>query len=291
MEAKPKLNLKNFNFDLSNFHVNFNYIKRVVAKYLLDFMIPLACLVLSLVLGLFVLRPSISKLPELQQTNEEVTALDLQLTEKLKNLNDLLNFKPIISNHVDDFEVILPSEPMVPQLLTQVDTLVAINGLALKDLNYASQVVVTPSGAQPTVAVQTPAALAPSRFVLVNLKVVGTYNQVIPFLRNMETSGRVLKVDSVRLSKFRSGLGDEEVVDDAMSMDFVLRAPYLRVQSNAVTDDPVTIDINDPKFNETRARVEGFEVYKYNIRTLQRELITEGTRESTESTESTGLRE
>ncbi len=291
MEAKPKLDLKNFNFDLSNFNVNFNHVKRVVEKYLLDFMIPLACLVLSLVLGIFVLRPSISKLPELQQTNEEATALDLQLTEKLKNLNDLLNFKPIVSNYVDDFEVILPPEPMVPQLLTQVDTLVAINGLALKDLNYTSKVVAAPSGAQPAASAQTPVAPAPSRFVLVNLKVVGTYNQVIPFLKNMETSGRVLKVDSVKLSKFRVGPRDEEVVEDAMSMDFVLRAPYVRVQSNAVTDDPITIDINDPKFNEIRARVEGFEVYKYNIRTLQRELITEGTRESTESTESTGPRE
>lgn len=199
-------------------------LKQSIANYV----IPLICIILSLGMLGFYIYPSITGIPLLEQELQNKENLAVQLENKVTKLTNLVDFRQNVDDSRQLIDKALVSEPEVPQLLSQVDLIARESGLAVQRLSYA----VNDSGSE--------AAAAGYQVVAVNLGTEGTYNQVVTFLRNIENASRVINVNNVRFST--------ESDTGLVSTTFVLISPYVKVESAANVDEPITFDVSDPKF-------------------------------------------
>ncbi|EKE00378.1 MAG: hypothetical protein ACD_22C00035G0001, partial [uncultured bacterium] len=115
-------------------------------------------------------------------------------------------------------------------------------------------------------------ALEPYKLVNVSLGSNGNQNQLIAFLENMENAARLINVKN-----FRYSMGeDKETGLMTLTISFALESPYLFVESNAVTDEPIKLSISDAKFINDINKLKTLKYYKMDT-----------TNESTQSTSST----
>ena len=214
---------------------------------LINYIIPLVSLVLIALIGYFVLYPSYKEIPDLQAQVDQKSKLESNLEKKLSNLNRLVDFKSVVAENSDLVNRVLVSEPLVPGLLTQVDRIVRESGLEINRLNYGMSGQFDGSGG------------LEADYVTVNLGVRGSFGQLLTFFKNIENAARMINVDQLRYS---SGdyLGAE-----SLSSNLVLVSPFIYVESNAVTDDPINLDISDPKFTELISKIKTMKYYDPNF--------------------------
>lgn len=201
-------------------------IKQAIANYI----IPLIAILLTLGLLGFYIYPSLSDIPLMQEQLQSKQNLAKQLEDKVQKLNSLTDFKQNVDDSQFLIDKALSSEPLVPQLLSQVDIIAREAGLSVQRLSYA----VNDSGSD--------GANAGYQVVAVNLGTEGTYNQVVTFLRNIEDASRVINVNNIRFST--------DADTGIVSATFILVSPYVRVESVASVDEPITFDIADPTFQK-----------------------------------------
>ena len=109
---------------------------------LINYIVPLVSLILSLLIGLFILYPSYKSLPELKSQFESKRLLKSNLENKLATLNKLVDFKRVVDENSDLVSRVLVSEQLVPGLLTQVDKIARESGFNISRLNYGLGTVV-----------------------------------------------------------------------------------------------------------------------------------------------------
>ncbi len=211
-----------------------------------NFIIPLVALVLSLgLLGLYI-YPSLSDIPLLNSELKDRADLSQQLVNKVEKLNNLLDFK----QNVDDSNVLvskaLSNEPLVPQLLTQIDQIARESGLAITRMSYA----LNDTG-------EVDPKIGNYQVVAVNISVAGNYNQVVTFLTNLEDSSRVINVATVRFTV------DEEL--GTVDTNMVLISPYVEVSAQANTDEPITFDITADDFQQMMERLKNLRHYDITV--------------------------
>ncbi|MFZ5425206.1 MAG: type 4a pilus biogenesis protein PilO [Patescibacteria group bacterium] len=238
---------------------------------LLNFLIPIISIIVSIGLFVFWVYPSISKLPLLKAEVMQKRELEAQLRTKASNLNNLLDFKSVVDENSALIDQVLVSDPNVPILLTQIDSLARESGLAVTKLSYSFGET---SGED--------ADLALYESVTVSLGVAGNYTQIETFLRNLENSGRIIDIISLRYSESVSEEGA-----DVLSASVVLTSPYLEVQSNAVTDDPVNLNVTSEQFIALIDKLKGLRYFDTTVpSTIVDEALEEGpVDESTEAPE------
>lgn len=211
-----------------------------------NFIIPLIAVVLSLgLLGLYI-YPSLTDIPLLNSELKERTELSQQLVAKVEKLNSLLDFKQNVDDSSSLVSRALSEEPLVPQLLTQVDQIARESGLAITRMSYALN---DTGEADPSVGNY--------QVVAVNLSVAGNYNQVVTFLTNLENSSRVINISTVRFTVDE----DEGTIDT----NLVLISPYVSVSAQANTDEPITFDITAPEFQQLMDRLKNMRHYDINV--------------------------
>ena len=220
------------------------HIKTLVA----NFLIPLVALVVCVASLMLVYFPSKNKLAELDQELTKTSSLASQLAAKVKKLNDLLDFKTNVEENTELASRALASEPLVPQLLTQIDTVANDAGLAVNRLAY--------SFGDSANSVSS----ADYDLVAVSLGVVGSYEQLSVFLADMETAMRVVNVASLRFSTDTTN-EDEE----GYGASIVLASPYVTLISDASTDDPIGFDIKDRRFQDTMDRLKSYKYYEVTV--------------------------
>ena len=214
-----------------NTNINTNIDTQKLKNTLLNFLVPIIALVLMLVLVLTVLVPAISGIPRLQDQLGTKSRLETQLRDKLSALNKLVDFQTIVDADEEVVSRILASEAKVPELLTQVDLIARESGLNVDRLSYSLGE-----------ATEEEVAL-PYSVVNVSLGATGSYDQITGFLANLENAARLINV-----STFRFATESAEESAGLFSITLVLQSPYLQVESNAVTDDPINVDVGDPDF-------------------------------------------
>lgn len=226
--------------------MNLNVDTTQLKAQVLNFIVPLICLGAAILLGVFVIYPSYVNIPIYKAKLVTAQELDEQLLTKLRNLNKLLDFKTIVNENSQLFEKALVGEPSVPQLLTQVDRIAKKSGLTVARLSYSF------SG----VKEEADQVSGQINYINVNLSALGSYAQMVDFMQNLENSARVVNVESLRFA--------QEKVDSAnvLGMTFILKSPYMYVKSNAVTDDPINIDITSSAFTNMAARVKKLTYYQ-----------------------------
>src|SRR3989344_9481370 len=88
---------------------------------LVNFVVPIICLGITLVLFVTIIYPTYNDLPVLKDDLLRKETLSVQLESKLRNLKKLVDFKSAVDEDEKLISDTLVSEPQVPQLLTQID--------------------------------------------------------------------------------------------------------------------------------------------------------------------------
>ncbi len=205
--------------------------KEAIKETLLNFIVPLVAVGICAALFLFVILPGIKTNPEKLVEVDKARALNTQLTEKLDNLNKIESYETVIKDYETLVSKVLLSKPMVPELLTQVDTIAKESGLEVTKLTYSF-----------TEAAKVEKEGPDYPLVNVSLGATGNYEQLVAFFENIEKAARFVYVDNFRFSEEKT---DKKT---ALAIQVSLSAPYLEVESKAVTDEPIKIDITDQKF-------------------------------------------
>ncbi len=209
-----------------------------------NFIIPLISLGITLLVGLLVILPSVRNMPNLRAELDSTSRLESQLRDKLRILNSIVEFQDVVNEHSSVVSRTLVSDPSVPELLTQVDTIARESGLAVTRLSYSFGET-TPEE-----------ATLPYSVVNVSLGALGSYEQINNFMRSLENSARVVNTNTFRFSSEATDAGD-----GIFNLTVILQSPYLNVVTNAVTDDPVNLDVTDPEFTRFIERISQLRFY------------------------------
>jgi Tfp pilus assembly protein PilO len=199
-------------------------------EFLLNFLIPLVCLGATAFLVLAVALPSRGEIPGLESELERLEMSASKLENKvtvLKSLVDSIETMDLYSVRVDQA---LISESKVPELLSQVDRMVGESGMSIGGLSYSRGSRTVEEDGYNDVGVA--------------LSVEGSFDQLVAFLRRVEQASRLVLIDD-----FRYSVSSKEGVA-GVSASFRLHSPYLAVQSDAVTDEPIDLDVSSESFLE-----------------------------------------
>jgi len=220
-----------------------------VKESLLNFIIPLVCIFASLLIGFFIIFPYFRDGAKVKAEISEKQQLKQVLEKKVWILKKDSEFKQVLDDGSLLVDKALITEPNVPQLLDEVYQIATNLGLDVTRLNYSY------------VAISDEVATTQDyQEVNVALGGIGSYDQLISLLRDTENAARVLYAPSFRYST------DEE---GKLSMNFSIISPYLQVQSSAVTDVPVDLDVTNPAFLETLNRLKTLKYYEFLNKEIQ----------------------
>ncbi len=228
----------------------------MVRNVVLNYIIPLVCVVSAVLVGLLYVYPKYKALPELNAQIEGKTALASSLDAKLLNLKNIIDFKEVITENSALVDDVLPSEAKVPQLLTQIDTMAKESGLEVTRLSYSYQGDTgTTTGGEKAVVSDVS-----QKYITINLSVEGTYSQIQAFMSLLETSARLVQVDD-----FRYSVSSKTDSASKLTVTVNLSAPYLYVVSTAVTDEPIDLDIKGKDFNDFITKLKQLRFYRIGI--------------------------
>jgi Tfp pilus assembly protein PilO len=221
-----------------------------IVKSIVNFIVPLVCLLVCILLGFFIIFPYYKNKPAVDVQIAQKQSLKQLLESKLVVLNKLADFKGVLTENSQLVDKVLVSEASVPQLLDEIYQIATGVGLKVNRLNYSY-------GDSKAVANS-----APNQFseVNVSLGTDGTYDQLVTFLQDTEAAARVLYVPSSRYSVNEEGL---------MSMNFSVVSPFLYVQSTAVTDEPVELDITSSSFTDFMNKLKTMKFYEFLNKDIQ----------------------
>ena len=224
---------------------------RKLKDALLNFLVPIIALILMLVLFLTILLPAFNGgLSRLQNQFDGKVRHERQLSGKLSLLNRLVDFQTVVDDNAAVVSRALTSEAMVPELLTQVDLIARESGLSVDRLSYSLGE-----------ADEEEVAL-PYTVVNVSLGAIGSYDEVTNFLTNLENAARLVNV-----STFRFTAETSEETAGLFNLTVVLQSPFLHVESNAVTDDPIGVDVSDPAFEAFINELKALRFYDITVNT------------------------
>ncbi len=237
-----------------------------IKETLLNYIVPLVSILLTVLIGLFVLYPSYKSLPDLQTQLDQKRLLKSNLEKKIDNLNRLADFKNVVDEDAALVSKVLVSDQLIPGLLTQVDKITQEAGLSINRLNYGVGVTTQAGGTATPVTYN---------YVTVNLGVTGSFEQIKTFLSRLEGAARIIDVD-----KFRYTLSETDA-GNFLGVNFVLVSPYLFVESTAITDESINLDISSPAFVGLINKIKNLNYYDPNEINLEVPVI-EATEEDKE---------
>jgi Tfp pilus assembly protein PilO len=223
----------------------------------INFLVPLICFGLIVLLFIFALFPSIKALPALKKDLADSQVKKTNLDSKYMNLNKLSSYKSILAENSALLNKVLESESKVPELLDQISQMAGSAGLKITRLNYSFS---STSSDEADAGTPKPAASAASANTEVDISMgaQGSYDQLISFLSIVENAAR-----NVNVTNFRYSLVDAEG-GPVLDLSFSLMSPYLFVQSNAITDDPLNLDISNKDFVSFLNKIKALKYYEFN---------------------------
>ncbi len=217
--------------------------KDSLKELFINFLTPLLCLSGSVVLFLLVIYPAINELPTIKVELQAVQQLRDRLSTKLSVLNKLVDFQAVVSENSVLVDKVLLSEAQVLQLSTQVNKIAGESGIKLTRLSYSYD--------------SAPGDNSDYKTVALSMGAEGTYDQLVLFLKTLENASRLINV-----SNFRFMIGETQSGGFGLTGSFSLASPYISIQSAAVTDDPINLDITSADFVNVMNEVKALKYYE-----------------------------
>jgi Tfp pilus assembly protein PilO len=209
---------------------------------LLNFIVPLVAFGVVAALFMLIILPSMKALPNLKQELQQKESLRDILAEKSENLKRLVDFKSIVSEDSLLVNKVLVSEEAPLPLQDQVYKMAIDAGLKVTKLSYSS------GGGGKTEG-------GAYDLVSISLGCEGSYEQLALFMELIENAARFVQVNGFRYSQAKA--------KESLSVDMVILAPYLYVSSQAVTDDPIDLDIGSDEFIKFINRLKSLKYYTF----------------------------
>ena len=238
-----------------------NKVKKEVSSVLykikdtvLNFLVPLIAILGSLLLGILYILPSFKSLSTKRSELESKIALKNTLDDKVSYLKKLVDLKETLDENSEIVNKVLVSEPEVPRLLDQATQIAEKAGMSLDRLSYSYS-----SKDESETEMDT---------VTVSMDVNSSFEQLILFMELVEKSARFVSIPNFRYTF--SERTDEENTG-AVSSTFSLDSPYLFVQSSAVTDDPIKIDVTSVEFINFMEMLKNLDYYDFVNQNIQAE--------------------
>jgi len=226
---------------------------------LLNFVVPIVAIAIAIALAIFVIYPSFKKLPLVKADLSSKAGMKQTLSTKLQRLNRLVDFKSVVDEDSGLVNKVLVSEEEVPRLLDQVNQIATNAGMSVTRLSYSYGSSGT-SDKNKTKAYSS---------VSISLGTDTNYEQIILLMQSVENAARFVSVPNFRYSTGTSNTGDKK-----LTASFSLDSPYLLVQSNAVTDEAIELDISSQKFIDFINMIKGLKYYEFlnpNIEVVKEE--------------------
>lgn len=232
---------------------------------LLNFLLPLIAIIGAVLLGALYIVPSYKSLPVKKDELQRKVTLRNTLSQKVTDLNRLVDYKSAFDENLEVVNKVLVPEAEVPRLLDQASQMTEKAGMELDRLSYSYGSMGETGGDFDTVTV--------------SMGTKSSLEQLILFMELVEKASRFVSVPS-----FRYSVSDRTAdAGGAVSSTFSVDSPYLFVQSSAVTDDPIRIDVTSPDFISFMNMIKGLDYYDFINRDIKAE--EEKPKEEEEATE------
>jgi len=145
--------------------------------------------------GLFALKPTITTIASLIQEQQGKKELDRKLQAKINALNAAQTNYHLAEEFFPLIEEALPTEPLVQQLVYQLETLAQNEGLSIMSL-----------GVEPVVLIGETKRQGKEKFEELNtlsfsLLLRGEFNNLSKFISDLEKLRRIAAIDSLTLSQ------------------------------------------------------------------------------------------
>lgn len=246
-----------------------------IKETLLNFVVPLVAFGVTFALFIIVIYPSYKKLPVLKAELTSKTSLKQTLNTKLQRLNRLVDFKTVVEEDSALVDRVLVSEEEVPRLLDQVNQIATDAGMSITRLSYSYG----STGSSDKTEKKAFSSVS------VSLGSDANYEQIILLMQSVEKAARFVSVPNFRYATGTSSTGDK-----TLNASFSLDSPYLFVQSTAVTDEPLDLDISSQKFIDFINMIKELKYYEFinpNIEVIKEEPEEEEKEEATAETPAT----
>lgn len=237
-----------------------------IKETLLNFVVPLISFGITFVLFIVVIYPSYKKLPELKLDLSRKVNMKQTLNTKLQRLNRLVDFKSVVEEDSALVDRVLVSEEEVPRLLDQVNQIATDAGMSITRLSYSY------GNSSSTDKTQKKTYSS----VSVSLGTDANYDQIVLLMKAVEKAARFVSVPNFRYSTGTSNTGDKK-----LTSSFSIDSPYLFVQSAAVTDEPIELDIASQKFIDFINMIKELKYYEFVNPSI--EVVKEEPEEETET--------
>lgn len=232
--------------------MDFSLVLGKIKGVVLNFLIPLVSLLITAVLVISYILPSFKSLPLKKADLEDKNTTSNILSTKVTNLSKLVDYQSALDENLEVVNKVLVPEPEVPRLLDQATQLAEKAGMTIDKLSYSYG-----SSGKRGSGFET---------VTVSMGTTSSYEQLILFMELVENSARYVSVPT-----FRYSISDKEGDAGRVTANFSLDSPYLFVQSAAVTDDPINIDITNSNFSSFMDMLKELDYYDFVNQNIEAE--------------------
>lgn len=226
-----------------------------IEEFIVNFILPI--ILLAVAVGIFAMyvSPTHKKMPELKTQVDAKTQEVTVLRAKVDQLLALQENKDLIMGDLVKMSWALEERDKVPELTEQVRLMSKDSSVTFKSLDYAN------ANKGQIVDVSSPSsALTPDpelyREEKVNVAVeVKDFASAIAFLKTTETSIRLFKVESLKIS----------TLNQANKADVVMASPYLNPAFSAYSQTAAPINLKDPAYRSFMEKLDTFKNYAQGI--------------------------
>jgi len=220
-----------------------------------NFIVPIIAFIVAILLIVLYIYPSFKSLPEKKEELNNKISLKNTLSEKVSDLKVLSDFGDVLNENLEIVNKVLVPEADVPRLLDQATQISQRAGMELDRLSYSY-------GSKEKEEKETDFDV-----VNVSMGVNSSFEQLVLFMELVEKAARYVSVSNFRYSVSE----DREEGVSRISSSFSLDSPYLFVESSAVTDEPIGIDIKSSDFVNFMDMLKGLDYYDFVNRNIQAE--------------------
>lgn len=217
--------------------------------FLLGTGIPVLLFLGALSVVLLLVLPTYKKAKPKSEELSKLIVREKNLDTKIMKLNDLLDFKDVVNEDLKLVNIALPSEDNIPLLLTEIQKISKEAGLAITNLSYSAQS--KDPGKETSV-------------VNVTLSGKGSFNEVKTFLKTLEKASRLINVSTLRFSSVK-GTDPDTLGTSELEISLGLNSSYLFVDSKAVPEEPITVDVRDSSFVTFMNKLKEYKIYDTTV--------------------------
>ncbi len=221
---------------------------------LLNFIVPLISILAAVLILSLYTYPAYKELPIKKAELSSKTTLRNTLSKKVDALSKLVDFRNVFDENLAIVNKVLVPEPEVPRLLDQASQIAGKAGMDIDRLSYSYG----SKGSDKSIF----------ETVTVSMSVKSSFEQLVLFMELVEKAARYVSVPNFRYSVSTKA---EDAGQGSLSSSFSLDSPYLFVESSAVTDEPIGIDMSSKEFTDFMSMLKDLDYYDFVNKNIQAE--------------------